>query len=78
MWRKSMNIIRFLMLAIFFSSAMHAAQAQNSDVAFHSGARAYIGGDIPLAKRIVDDALRFDPTHPKLIELRKMLEELEK
>jgi hypothetical protein len=78
MWRKSMRIIRFFILAIVCSMAFHFAKAQDPEVAFHSGAKAYIGGDVPAAKRIVDEALKYDPTHPKLIELKKKLEELEK
>jgi outer membrane biosynthesis protein TonB len=72
-----MKIIKFFLLASFFMM-LEAAQAQDPEVAFHSGAKAYIGGDVPLAKRIVNDALRYNPTDPKLNELLRKLEEKEK
>jgi outer membrane biosynthesis protein TonB len=77
MWRKSMRIISLFLLA-FFLMMPGSVQAQDPEVAFHSGAKAYIGGDVPLAKRIVNDALRYSPSDPKLNELRRKLEEKEK
>lgn len=76
MFRKSMRIIKFLTLALI-AFTFQKAQAQDPEIAFHAGAQAYIGGDVPLARKIVSDGLRYNPSDPKLIELMKKLEEKE-
>jgi len=55
-----------------------AANAQDPNLAFHGGANAYINGDVEKARKIVKDALKFDPSNPKLNALLEKIEEKEK
>jgi hypothetical protein len=74
---KSMKVIKLIILLVFFTG-LQISYAQDPEVAFHAGARAYIGGDVATAKKIVSDALRFNPSDPKLNELLSKLREQEK
>ncbi len=72
-----MKLIRCIIILIGLGWAS-VTFAQDPEYAFHAGAKSYIGGDISKAKSIVNDALKYNPTDPKLNDLLKMLEEKEK
>ena len=72
---------KFLILVILITSIL-SVQGQGldtngyfADEKYHQGSNEYIGGDLEQALNTVNTGLEKVPNHPKLLELKKLLEQ---
>lgn len=71
-----MKSIKYILAIGAFAFSLETS-AQDTNLAFHGGASAYIDGDVERARKIVKDGLKFDPSNPKLNALLDKIEEKE-